>query len=368
MIGLGARGGLAALLLAACSAGGGRPAPPPQNPPHAEPAAGARTVGPAPARVEELPQSGPIEQPSAARYPLGALPSELASVHWPEPPHIVRVVAVDGAGSSPVIDAEGTRVLVRAPIEHLHVRASDVEIRVAQGARVAQLTVERGVSRILVAGGTYGAIELPVPARHVPAPPVWRPDWLVTDVTIDGVDVDAADTAFALRGRRVAILNSRATAARYSIWCGDTHDFHSEDLVIAGNRFDSAGPEATVRLVAVRRAVVVDNVLSNTLKHDFRVHGASDAVLFARNRLVNTGLMIGSMPDDRIGAVWVLDNELHHVVPSLFEIGRERVQRLTVRGNRVYSDRWRCFVCGGARPGWDVADNPVAPYRPFSPP
>lgn len=356
------------LALTACSAGGGRPAPPPHEPPRAEPSAGPRALGAARARAEELAEDGPIEQPRAVRYPLGELPTALEPLRWPEPPRIARVVAIDDAGASAVVDREGTRVVVRSRIEHLQIRASDVEVRVRDGARVGQLSIERGLSRILLAGGSYGAIELPVPAQHVPAPPVWRPEWLVTDVTIDGVEVEAADTAFAVRGRRVAIVNSRASAGRYSIWCGDTHDFQTEDLVVAGNRFDSAGPEATVRLVGVRRAVVVDNELENTLKHDFRVHGTSDAVLFARNRLVNTGLMIGSMPGDRIGAVWVLDNELHHVVPSLFEIGRDRVRRLTVRGNRVYSDRWRCFVCGGARAGWDVGDNPVAPYRPFTRP
>src|SRR5690606_15034437 len=141
----------------------------------------------------------------------------------------------------------------------------------------------------------------------------------------------------------------------------------TEDLVIAGNHFDSAGPESTVRLVGVRRAVVVDNTLSNPLKHDFRVHGVSDAIVFARNRLINTGIMVGSMEGDAIGSVWILDNEMHHVAPSLFEIGTERVRRLVARGNRVFSDRWNCFVCGRPRRGWEIGDNTVAPYRPFTP-
>ena len=134
---------------------------------------------------------------------------------------------------------------------------------------------------------------------------------------------------------------------------------------MAGNRFESAGPESTVRLVSVRRAVVVDNLLANTLKHDFRVHGTSDDVVFARNRLLTTGIMIGSMDGDAIGSVWILDNELHHHVPSLFQTSPDRVRFLAVRGNHVFSDRWQCLVCDYQMgDGWDVGDNRMAAYRP----
>jgi hypothetical protein len=297
-------------------------------------------------------QSPRIAQPPRAEYALGVLPPPLRRVRWPAPPRVRREVELRGAA----ITQSNVRVRVRGDVPRLEVRADDVDL-------VLDPVVARGQRRLRVTGGRFGFIELPVPAQHHPPPAVWRRDWLVEDVTFDGVEVEASDSGFFLRGRRIALLRSRVRAERYSVWCGDTQDFHSEDLVLAGNRFESAGPEATVRLVNVRRAVVVDNVLVNSIKHDFRVHGDSDRVVFARNRLLNTGIMIGSMDGDRIGTVWILDNTLHHNVPSLFEAEPQRVRQLVVRGNQVFSDVWRCFVCNRAPEGWDIAEHVVAPYR-----
>ena len=67
--------------------------------------------------------------------------------------------------------------------------------------------------------------------------------------------------------------------------------------------------------------------------------------------------------EDHVSAVWIVDNELHHRVPSLFQESPHRVGALTVRGNRVFSDVWDCFVCETSE-RWTVADNPVAPYQP----
>jgi hypothetical protein len=298
--------------------------------------------------------------PRSSIYDLGSLPADYGEVRWPAPPRIEREVEVrDGSELS----QSGTRYVVHGRIDRLIVRADDVEIRAARGAHVGLLAIERGRARIRVRGGSYGAIELPVPAQYAPPPAQWNADWLAEDVSIEGVSIETQDTAFSIRGRRIAIVNSRARAGRYSIWCGDTNEFASEDLVIAGNRFVSAGPESTVRLVDVRRAVVVDNVLENSEKHDFRVHGRSDEIVFARNRLVNTGIMVGSMEGDRIGSVWLIENAMYHRVPSLIELGRDRVERLVARGNRVYSDGWDCFVCGDPAEGWDVQGNRVARYR-----
>jgi hypothetical protein len=337
---------------------------------HTERAAQAPQPRAVRARTERAAPSAPAateQEPIAATalYALGDLPDRFGEVRWPAPPRITREQDVEGSEGRRVVDQPGTRVTVHGALDELVLAANDLEVRAASGARVAHLVVERGKKRIRIAGGHYGFIELPVPAQYVPGPPVFRREWLAEDVTIDGVDVDASDSAFFVRGRRVAILNSHARAERYSIWCGDTGDFQSEDVVIAGNRFESAGPESTVRLVSVRHAVVVDNLLSNTNKHDFRIHGTSDEIVFARNRLVKTGIMVGSMPGDRIGAVWILDNELHHSVPSLFQVSPERVQMLVARGNRIFSDRWHCFVCDHQMGhGWVVADNHMAPYRP----
>lgn len=298
-----------------------------------------------------------------ARYELGPLPVTGDALRWPAQPAIRHEEIAGAPAGRLVVRQSGTRVVVRAALDELVVAADDVEVRGEAGARIGHLAIERGRRRVRIDGGRYGFIELPVPASFDSRPPVWDPDWMVEDVTIEGVEVEAARSAFFVRGRRVAILRSRARAEHYSVWCGDTGEAQTEDLVLAGNRFESAGPESTVRLVNVRRAVVVDNVLSNTLKHDFRVHGASDTVVFARNRLIRTGIMIGTMDGDHVGAVWILDNELHHDVPSLFQASPERVRSLTVHGNRVFSDRWDCFVCELVE-RWSVGDNPIAPYEP----
>ncbi len=297
---------------------------------------------------------------SAARHDLGMLPVELGEANWPASPRIEREIVVEGG--RPQV-ASGTRYLVRANLDRLLIDADDVEVRVDRGIRVGQLVIERARRRIRLVGGRYGAIELAIPAQHHPPPPTWRREWMVEDVSIENVEVEAEDTAFAIRGRRIAIVDSKARARRYAVWCGDTADFQTEDLILARNRFEAAGPESTVRLVGVRGAIVVDNVLSNGEKHDFRVHGESDRVFFARNRLLHTGIMVGSMPEDHVGSVWIVDNVLHHRVPSLFQIEPSRVQRLVARGNRVYSDRWSCFVCTTARAGWELSDNRIAPYR-----
>lgn len=337
----------------------------PRPAPAVAPATPAVAEAPSAEPPREVELTGPTEQPPIADYELGALPDGFGEVVWPAAPRIVRQVEL--RGGERVIDRAGTRVVVSGPTARIVVRADDVEIRGSSSARVDHVLIERGRRRVRIAGGRFGSIELHVPAQHVPPPPTWRSEWMVEDVTIDGVEIEAADTAFLVRGRRIAILRSQVSAARYSVWCGDTDDLQTEELVLAGNRFTSAGPESTVRLVSVRRAIVIDNVLSNTLKHDFRVHGESDDVVFARNQLLNTGIMVGSMEGDRIGSVWILDNALHHRAPSLIEVPRERVRRLIARGNRVFSDEWDCFVCGRPRAGWQVANNQVAPYRPPSP-
>lgn len=320
-----------------------------------------RVASGAPTQEEVTIEHRMSEEPGAPNFDLGTLPQTFGRVVWPAAPRIDREITV--RGGEQVIAQPGTRVIVNGNIERIVIRADDVEVRGSRNDRVEHVVVERGRHRVRIANGRFGAIELHVPAQHVPPPPVWRPDWMVGDITIDDVDVEAADTAFLIRGRRIAILRSRVRAYRYSVWCGDTDAFQSEDIIIAGNHMESAGPESTVRLVSVRRAIVVDNVLVNTTKHDFRVHGRSDYVVFARNRLRNTGVMVGSMEGDNIGTVWVLDNLIYHKVPSLFEVDPSRVRHLVARGNRVFSDRWDCFVCERRIPSWDVADNVVRPYR-----
>ncbi|MEC7522791.1 MAG: hypothetical protein VYE22_23075 [Myxococcota bacterium] len=303
---------------------------------------------------------GALAQSARASWDWGAIPDDCV-VELPNPPRVRRTVHVRQPQRR--LEEAGTRYLIHTDIDgRLDVLASDVELIVDEGVRIEELLIHHDLERVRVAGGIFGAIEIMIPGRFAPPPVTWNEDWLVEDVTIDGVTVESDDTAFAIRGRRVAILNSRATARNYSIWLGDTHTFQSHDLLVAGNRFRSAGPESTVRLVAIDGAIVVDNELANTRKHAFRIHGRSDNVYFARNRLVDTGVMIGSMDGDQVGSVWLVDNTVHLTVPSLLVAPPERIRRLTARGNRVFSDEWDCFVCARGD-GWEIGDNPIQSYR-----
>lgn len=323
---------------------------------------GEEHPAPRPPTVSNPPEqvSTSVAQTARASYDWGRIPDDCV-IELPNPPRVRRIEHVREPQTR--LDRAGTRYLIHTDIAgRVDVLASDVELIVDDGVRIDELLIHHDNDRIRVSGGTFGAIEIMVPGRFVPPPVTWNEDWLVEDVTIDGVTVESDDTAFAIRGRRVAILGSRATARNYSIWLGDTHDFQSHDLLVAGNHFRSAGPESTVRLVGVDGAIVVDNELANTRKHAFRVHGRSDNVYFARNRLVETGVMIGSMDGDEVGSVWLVDNTVHLTVPSLLVVEPRRVRRLTARGNRVYSDEWDCFVC--VRPsGWDIGDNPIEAYH-----
>jgi hypothetical protein len=139
-----------------------------------------------------------------------------------------------------------------------------------------------------------------------------------------------------------------------------------EDLIVASSTFRSAGPEATIRMHDVVRSVVVDNVLENGAKHNYRVHGRSDLAYAARNVLVRTGVMIGNQPGDRVGAVFFEANTLYHDAPSLLEIEIPAIRRFVCRGNTVYTDRWdRLYAYDGIGDGWTIEANTRLPYRPY---
>jgi hypothetical protein len=306
--------------------------------------------------------------PGDPPYDLGALPPGLSSLRWPEPPVITRSVRVTTLAQLGPALTSGTAVTLAVSVDRLEIGASDVALVVEPGVRVGHLFVRNRVSRISVRGGTYGDIEMQLPGTYWPAEE-WHREWLPTDVLFDRVDVDAADTAFLLRGGvRIAITNSRAHAARYNVWIGDTADFDSEDIILAGNSLRSDGPEATVRLVHTRRSAVVGNRLTNTLKHNYRIHGRSSDNWAARNVLVGTGMMLGTLPSD----LWPIqrqtleDNVLYHRVPSLLELD-PRLSPLVARRNHVYTDVWSCFVCVTPQPGWVLEDNVREPYRTAPP-
>jgi hypothetical protein len=201
-----------------------------------------------------------------------------------------------------------------------------------------------------------------VPGQYYPTEE-FHPEWLTSDVLIDRVDVSADDTAFLMRGGiRVAITNSRARAVRYGVWFGDTAFFESADVILAGNEMTCDGPEATVRLVHVRRSATIGNRLSNGAKHNYRVHGRSELNWGARNLMIETGAFLGGLPDDAIGQQWLEDNTFHHRAPSLLELD-PAIPALSLRGNTIYSDVWDCFWCSGAPPdGWVIEENTMMPY------
>jgi hypothetical protein len=233
----------------------------------------------------------------------------------------------------------------------------------APGATADAILVGRGLARVAVRGGRVEHVEVELPA-------IWdgdlrfRRELMTTDLLVDGVEANAADTAFLIRsGVRVAIVNSRCTAGRYSLWIGDTADFDSEDVILAGNDFASAGPEATVRMVHVVRSVTYDNRLENGAKHNYRTHGRSDLNWASGNVLVNTGMMIGTMAGDVVRRQWFVGNTLHHTVPSLLEI-HLTTPNVVLRDNTIYSNVWSCLLCRDVPAGWVVENNTMLPYAP----
>jgi hypothetical protein len=108
--------------------------------------------------------------------------------------------------------------------------------------------------------------------------------------------------------------------------------------------------------------------MSNPERHNYRVHGRSDLAFAARNVLVDAGVMIASdSEEDEVGAVWFLENTLHHRTPSLLVVDRplgSRLARFVATGNSIFSDVWDCFLCDDPPNGWTVRNNRMQPYRP----
>lgn len=314
----------------------------------------------------------PVERrpDSADRRALGELPAELGALRWPEPPRIEREAnARTESEAQRAVDQPGTRVRITGPIrEPITIHGSDIEIVFEPEGQLDRVVIDRGVQRVRIAGGGVNAIELLPPAT-------WDPDarydesLFVTDITLEGLRMAATDSAFVIRGRRVAILDCDVTAERYSLWAGDTGPLNGEDLIVAHNRFRSAGPESTLRMHDIDRSVVVSNILSNGAKHDYRVHGRSDLAYAARNILLRTGIMIGTQPEDRVGTVIFENNILHHEAPSLLEINPGQIARLILRNNVVYTNVWESFYpYPSVERGWIVEGNRRLPFQAWTPP
>ena len=301
--------------------------------------------------------------PGPVTYDLGVPPSGL-ELHWPAPPSTVRDVRVTAPAELEGALVSGTRVTLAVSVPRVFITQSDIELVVEDGVRVDLLQIDHRIARIRVRGGTFGGIQVEIPGTYYPSEE-WHAEWRTTDLLIDDVDVEATDTAFLLRGGvRMAVTNSRAHAVRYGVWLGDTADFGSEDIIVAGNDIRVDGPEATVRFVHVVRSAVVGNRLENAAKHNYRTHGRSSDNWAARNVLVGTGVMLGTLPTDTwpIERQWVEGNTLYHTTPSLLELD-PTLLGLVMRDNHAYTDVWDCFVCVTVQPTWVIEDNVVEGYR-----
>jgi hypothetical protein len=308
-------------------------------------------------------------QAQALPYDLGVLPAAFA-VRWPAAPTITRQVeARTAAQFNSAAAVAGTRVLVKTSIPSaVTINASNIEVRMDPGVSVAGLTIARSQRRIRLLGGSYtgGGINLAYPSNFYPTR-VDNPAWVVEDVMIDGVNVrsTASTSALSLRGNRIAVVRSVARGGEYGVYTGTIAGLQSNDLILAGNVLQSEGDQATVRLVAVRHSVTVDNRIENLMltgnKHAYRVHAASDQVFAARNLLVNGGTMFGTMAGDAIGEMWFEDNVIHHRTDDLFHPDTTRVYMLHAIYNSAYSAR-TCFMCVGKPARWVMHDNGLFGY------
>jgi hypothetical protein len=172
-----------------------------------------------------------------------------------------------------------------------------------------------------------------------------------------------------IRGDRVAVLRSYVHATDYSLYSDSIKNGQNSDIIVAGNNFFSEGSQATLRLISVHNAVVVDNHLTDLenmgQKHNYRIHGVSDHAFGARNILVGSGAMMGTMDGDALDQIYFDSNTFYHDTPDLFNVDKTRIVFLQAHDNVAYSDVWNCFVCGGDNnAAWDVANNVMHPYMP----
>lgn len=295
---------------------------------------------------------------------LGSLPSELGELKWPARPTVTREVTVTSADQlQAAVEQPGTRVVARGVRGgDVRITVNDIEIVADESTSLGQLSIGQRVRRVRVEGGRWTAVRIEIPASFSGGAN-YQPDLMAEDIWLEDMTVDSGgETAYEIRGKRIAILKSDVTAGRYSVWCGDTASFQTEDLILYDNVFRSAGPEATVRFVSVLRSAVVSNVLSNTYKHNYRIHGTSDLNYAADNLLVGTGVMLGTMEGDHLGRVWFDDNVMHQTAPDLFNPS-PAIETLVARRNLAYVDGRSGFYEGPVAAGWTISENQVAPYQ-----
>src|SRR4029079_16088192 len=128
-----------------------------------------------------------------------------------------------------------------------------------------------------------------------------------------------------------------------------------------GNNFVSEGSQATLRLISVHNAVVVDNHLTDLenigQKQNYRIPGVSDHAFGARNILVGSGVMMGTMDGDALDQIYFDSNTFYHDTTALFHVSRTAIVMLHAHGNVAYTDVWASFIGSKLPAAWDVTNN-----------
>jgi hypothetical protein len=337
-------------------------------------------------------------------YPLGELPKRFF-INRPKRPQISREVEIRSAADFVrAAQQSGTRLRVRADIPMaMNVRGSDIEVIVDRGVRLDSILIAKGSQRVRISGGEYRFIALQLPNGGAMGSNFGDRDF-ATDVMIDGVTIDSKtppQPAIGMYGRRVMIVDSRIRSATYAIWGAGISPGPGldpvpiEDLIVARSVLESCGRsrggdgkvegalynEATVRLVHIRRSVIVDSYVVNSIdgivpvpegsntKANYRIHGKSDQNFFARNVLVNSGTQFAASDDD-LGSFYFNDNILYHSSPDLFNPRAGKVRYVEAHGNVVYTrGRQTCLACGFKNPDWKLEKNEFRPFKaPPKPP
>lgn len=309
--------------------------------------------------------SSPALSACCSQRTLGSLPRELRGLVWPALPAIAGElhVSTDAELAAALAERARTRIHVHGVHLGLYVLArSDVELMLDADAFIEHLLIARSQHRVRVVGGAFAAIEMMPPVDYPNGGTEPEAALMATDVTIECVTVHAPDTAFLVRGSRVAILGADVTAERYALYAGDAAPLPIDDVIVAHSVFRSAGPEATYRLQGVRRSVVAYTTLANPLKHNWRVHGDSALNYLGDSTLAGAGAMIGWIEGDAVERAWFVRNAVYYAAESgVFLAAPTRVSRLVVTDNVVYSDD---PFDPGAGPRWTVARNVTHPYVP----
>lgn len=308
--------------------------------------------------------SGYSCQPNPVSTDLGQIPF---SINKPAKPVTTRAVEVlNAAQLLPELSKSGSKITIKGSIDQdIVINGNDMELIVLPGITLRKLSFGDGKKRIRVEGGSYISVQFASPISFWPTVSQ-HPENMNEDITLDSIKVTGAPIALSIKGKRIHVLNSDIEALNYSVWVGDTQDIRNQDLFFSKNKFHSTtGAEATFRAYTTDRLVLIDSRLQNGMtqggKHNYRLHGVLNYAYAARNVLVNSGVMLGTMAGDTLDHIWFNDNVVYHNTPDLFNIGN--VLTMEAKGNKAYTNAWNCFYCQTPKTTWDFSNNLRLPYQ-----